>query len=77
MTDTTRQIIDFAADDNGAAMRDALYASIHDRVTQHLDTYKQELAKNLVAQPQEPEGATATDTPVSQTETETETADEE
>jgi len=75
MTDTTRQIIDFAADDNGAAMRDALYASIHDRVTQHLDTYKQELAKNLVAQPQEPEEATETDTTVSQTETET--ADEE
>lgn len=49
----TRQIIDYAADDNGAEMRDALYASIHDRVTAHLETMKQSIAKNLITDPEE------------------------
>jgi len=48
----TRQIIDYAADDNGAEMRDALYASIHDRVTAHLETMKQSIAKNLITDPE-------------------------
>ena len=51
---TTRNIIDFAADDNAAEMRNALYADIHDRVTNHLNSYKQEIAKTLIA-PQEEE----------------------
>jgi hypothetical protein len=43
-------------------MRNALYASIHDRVAAHIDSYKQEVAKNLISQeeqeeePQEPQG---------------------
>ena len=49
----TRQIIDYAADDNGAEMRDALYANIHDRVTAHLETMKQQIAKNLITDPEE------------------------
>ena len=49
----TRQIIDYAADDNGAEMRDALYASIHDRVTAHLEIMKQSIAKNLITDPEE------------------------
>ena len=51
---TTRNIIDFAADDNAAEMRNALYADIHDRVTNHLNSYKQEIAKTLIS-PQEEE----------------------
>jgi hypothetical protein len=51
----TRKIIDYAADDNGTEMRDALYANIHDRVTAHLDTMKQSIAKNLIVQPEEEE----------------------
>lgn len=49
---TTRNIIDFAATDNAAEMRNALYADIHDRVTNHLNSYKQEIAKTLIS-PQE------------------------
>lgn len=52
---TTRDIIDYAADDNGAEMRNALYAGIHDRVTAHLDTMKQSIAKNLITPEEEQE----------------------
>lgn len=53
MTTNTRAIIDYAADDNGKEMRDALYANIHDRVTAHLENQKQEIAKTLIVQPEE------------------------
>lgn len=69
MTDT-RQIIDFAADDNGAEMRSALYASIHDRVTQHLDNYKQELAKTMFTG--QPDGATESEVAINTDEQEDE-----
>jgi hypothetical protein len=36
-------------------MRDALYAGIHDRVMQHIDTKKQEIAQNLFAQSEQPQ----------------------
>ena len=51
----TRQIIDYAAADNAKEMRDALYADIHDRVMNHLDLKKQEIAMGLIAQPEEVE----------------------
>lgn len=51
----TRQIIDYAAADNAKEMRDALYADIHDRVMNHLDLKKQEIAMGLVTQPEEVE----------------------
>ena len=47
---TTRNIIDYAAADDAVEMRNALYASIHDRVSAHLDSYKQEVAKSLISQ---------------------------
>lgn len=47
---TTRQIIDYAAQDNAKEMRDALYADIHDRVMNHLDAAKQAVAQNMFAQ---------------------------
>jgi hypothetical protein len=50
----TRQIIDYAVNDNAKEMRDALYASIHDRVTAHLDAAKQAVAQNMFA-PEETE----------------------
>ena len=49
----TRQIIDYAAADNAKEMRDALYSDIHDRVMNHLDLKKQEIAMNLIKQPEE------------------------
>lgn len=50
----TRSIIDYAYDDNGAEMRNALYSAIQDKVMAHIDAKKQEIAQNLVAQPEEP-----------------------
>lgn len=48
----TRSIIDYAQKDNGVEFRNALYASIHDRVAAHIEAKKQEIAHNLIA-PQE------------------------
>ena len=45
---STRNIIDFAYDDDGKAMRDALYADIHDRVAQKFQAMKQEIASGLI-----------------------------
>lgn len=47
----TRQIIDFAADDNAKEMREALYASIYDRVSNAFETKKQELAHSMLGMP--------------------------
>jgi len=49
MTEQTRAIIDFAYDDNGKEMRDALYSAIHDKVMAHIDSHKKEIAQTLVA----------------------------
>ena len=51
----TRPIIDYAQDDNGVEFRNALYASIHDRVASHIEAKKQEIAQNLIATPNEVE----------------------
>ena len=53
MTDTTRQIIDFAHDDNCVEFRNALYSAIHDRVADHIEAKKQEIAHSLIAPQQE------------------------
>jgi hypothetical protein len=53
--ETTRAIIDFAYDENGAEMRNALYSAIQDKVLAHIDAKKQEIAHNLIAQPEEAE----------------------
>ena len=45
----TRQIIDYAAKDNGVEFRNALYASIHDKVTAHIEAAKQAVAQNYFA----------------------------
>jgi hypothetical protein len=56
-----RAIIDYASQDNGVAMRDALYSGIQDRVMAHIEAKKQEIALNLLKHPEEPELATAVD----------------
>ena len=45
---TDKAIIDYAQDDNAVEFRNALYASIHDKVTAHIDAKKQEIAQNLI-----------------------------
>ena len=49
----TRPIIDYAQEDNGIEFRNALYASIHDRVSAHIEAKKQEIAQNLISPKQE------------------------
>jgi hypothetical protein len=63
---TDRNIIDFAQDDNAVEFRDALYSSIHDKVTAHIEAKKQEIAQNLI-NPQQPDEATAEDIAVENT----------
>jgi hypothetical protein len=46
---STRNIIDYAMDDDGVKFREALYASIHDKVSAHVEAKKQEMAQNLIA----------------------------
>lgn len=48
-----RQLIDYAAQDDAVNFRAALYASIHDRVTAHIDAKKQEIAQGLITQQEE------------------------
>lgn len=45
---TTRSIIDYAAEDDALGMREALYAEIMDRVQNHIEIKKQEIAHSLV-----------------------------
>ena len=62
---TDRNIIDFAQDDNAVEFKNALYNSIHDKVTAHIEAKKQEVAQSLIS-PQ-PQQATAEDIPVENT----------
>ena len=48
-----RQLIDYAAQDDAVNFRAALYASIHDRVTAHIEAKKQEIAQGLIIQQEE------------------------
>jgi hypothetical protein len=51
----TRQIIDYAEDGNAVEFRNALYASIHDKVTAHVNAAKQAVAQNMFASEEETE----------------------
>jgi hypothetical protein len=57
MTEATKAIIDYAADDNGVEMRNALYSAIQDKVMAHIDAKKQEIAHNLIAPREEEQTA--------------------
>ena len=49
----TRQIVDFAFNDDAKGMRDALYSNIHDRVMDHIEKHKQQLAQGMITQESE------------------------
>jgi hypothetical protein len=53
MDTNTRQIIDYAQDQNGVEFRDALYSAIHDKVSAHIEAKKQEIAQGLINNSQE------------------------
>lgn len=44
-----RDLIDYAAQDDGVNFRSAMYAAIHDKVTAHIETKKQEIAQSLMS----------------------------
>ena len=50
MSDTTRNLIDYAAQDDAVNFRAELYAAIHDRVSAHIEAKKQEIAQGLLNQ---------------------------
>jgi hypothetical protein len=54
--DATRNLIDYAMDDNGVEFRNELYASIHDRVTAAIEAKKQEIAGSLIRKEEKEEG---------------------
>ena len=47
---STRTLIDFAADDDGAKFREALYGEIHDRIANHIEAKKREIASSIIGQ---------------------------
>ena len=51
--ENARAIIDYAMQDNGTAVRDALYAGIQDKVLAHIEAKKQEVALNMLVKPEE------------------------
>jgi len=57
----TRAIIDYAMNDDAKAMRDALYASIHDRVNAHIQAQKQVIAQNIFPEEAEDDVEMATE----------------
>ena len=46
-----KAIIDYAYNDQGAEMRDALYSAIQDKVMAHIEAKKMEVAQSLFKQP--------------------------
>ena len=56
-----RQLIDFASEDNAKDFREALYASIYDKVNAHIEQKKQEVAHNLVTTQEETDCASKSD----------------
>ena len=45
---STRNIIDYAMDDDGVKFREELYGAIHDKVSAAIEAKKQEVAQNLI-----------------------------
>ena len=48
-----KAIIDYAQNDSGSELRDALYSSIQDRVMAHIEAKKQEIAQGMLNQQEE------------------------
>lgn len=52
-----RSIIDYAEQDDAKEMRDAFYSALQDRVMQHIESHKQQMARTIFSQPEEVESA--------------------
>lgn len=60
--ENAKAIIDYAMQDNGTAVRDALYAGIQDKILAHIEAKKQEVALNMLVKPEETEEEDTTET---------------
>jgi len=58
MTEYTRNIIDYAYNDNGYEFRKELYSAIHDKVSAHIESKKQEIAQGLIRTNEESDSIT-------------------
>ena len=45
---STRNLIDYAMDEDGVKFREELYGAIHDKVSAHLAAAKQAVAQNFI-----------------------------
>jgi hypothetical protein len=61
---TTRQIIDYAENDQALEMRNAFYSALQDKVMAHIEAKKMEVAKTMFNQPDSM--ATADDVAITQ-----------
>jgi hypothetical protein len=52
-SERAKAIIDYAQNDSGSELRDALYSSIQDRVMAHIEAKKQEIAQGMLNQQEE------------------------
>lgn len=68
----TRQIVDYAENDQAKEMRDAFYSALQDRVMAHIEAKKMEVAKSMFSQQEQPEEES-----VESVESESETSTEE
>lgn len=68
-----RAIIDYAQNDDGVEMRNALYSAIQDKVMAHIEAKKQELAQSLIV-PKQDAQETETEEPETVETTEVENA---
>lgn len=55
MTEHSRAIIDYAYNDEGTQVRDAIYSAIQNKVMAHLEMQKQRIAHNLLTPQEEQE----------------------
>ena len=55
MTDATRNIVDYADQDNAMEMRNAFYNELQNRVMAHIENRKLEVAKTMFNQPEQDE----------------------
>ena len=54
MTEATRQIVDYADEDNAMEMRNAFYNELQNKIMAHIENKKMEVAQTMFNQP-EPE----------------------
>ena len=53
MTEATRQIVDYAEEDNAMEMRNAFYNELQNKIMAHIENKKIEVAQSMFNQPEQ------------------------